>query len=284
MRPDTGNGSRSPVDRLPGQCAARRVPAPRQSAFGTPVEGPCLALRPWRDQRLRICTGYTATDDHCAARTIAQTQAADARQTLQAAQGCDAIIISGLAGLAGFVGLSVAERLAVPAIGAGMIPLTPSREFPSPFLPPGLGSSHVEPGQPRPDRPVVVAGAEESTQTGSGRPAEPGTQGKILEAAPHALRHIAQPVAAPPGLGRSRRTLRPVGAATGVRLCRAAPVDAVPCRRVGGRLRRLWQYDRHRPAAHASHAHRCTERPPSRRLARMERYGFNAAYAERSEH
>lgn len=55
------------------------------------------------------------------------------RQTLAAAQGCDAILTSGLAG---FVGLSVAERLAVPAIGAGMIPLTPSREFASPFLPP----------------------------------------------------------------------------------------------------------------------------------------------------
>lgn len=54
-------------------------------------------------------------------------------QTLQAAQGCDAIVVSGLAG---FVGLSVAERLAIPAIGAGMIPLTPSRDFPSPFLPP----------------------------------------------------------------------------------------------------------------------------------------------------
>lgn len=53
-------------------------------------------------------------------------------QTFEAAQGCDAIVVSGLAG---FVGLSVAERLAVPAIGAGMIPLTPSREFPSPFLP-----------------------------------------------------------------------------------------------------------------------------------------------------
>jgi len=54
-------------------------------------------------------------------------------QTLKAAQGCDAVVMSGLAG---FVGLSVAERLGVPAIGAGMIPLTPSREFPSPFLPP----------------------------------------------------------------------------------------------------------------------------------------------------
>lgn len=55
------------------------------------------------------------------------------RETLAAAAGCDAIVTSGLAG---FVGLSVAERLGVPAIGAGTIPLTPSREFPSPFLPP----------------------------------------------------------------------------------------------------------------------------------------------------
>lgn len=54
-------------------------------------------------------------------------------QTLAVSEGCDAIVSSGLAG---FVGLSVAERLGVPAIGAGMIPLTPSREFPSPFLPP----------------------------------------------------------------------------------------------------------------------------------------------------
>lgn len=55
------------------------------------------------------------------------------RSTLAAAQGCDAIVTSGLAG---FVGLSVAERLGVPVIGAGMFPLTPSRAFASPFLPP----------------------------------------------------------------------------------------------------------------------------------------------------
>lgn len=55
------------------------------------------------------------------------------KEVLAAAEGCDAIVASGLAS---FVGLSVAERLKVPAIGAGMFPLTPSREFPSPFLPP----------------------------------------------------------------------------------------------------------------------------------------------------
>lgn len=65
----------------------------------------------------------TLTNEHCAAWM---------RETLAVAENCDAVVASGLAG---FVGLSVAERLGVPVIGAGMIPLTPSREFPSPFLP-----------------------------------------------------------------------------------------------------------------------------------------------------
>jgi sterol 3beta-glucosyltransferase len=57
------------------------------------------------------------------------------RQTLETAENCDALII---AGLAAFVGLSVAERLNIPAIGAGMFPLTPTTAFPSPLLPPRL--------------------------------------------------------------------------------------------------------------------------------------------------
>ncbi len=56
-------------------------------------------------------------------------------EALSAAEGRDGILTSGLAG---FVGLSVAERLGIPAIGTGMIPLTPTREFASPFLPAGL--------------------------------------------------------------------------------------------------------------------------------------------------
>ncbi len=55
------------------------------------------------------------------------------RKTLDLAAGCDAVIC---AGLAAFIGFSVAEKLEVPALGAGMIPLTPTAEFPSPFLPP----------------------------------------------------------------------------------------------------------------------------------------------------
>ena len=54
-------------------------------------------------------------------------------ETLRVAAGCDALIC---AGLAGFAGLSVAEKLGIPVIGAGMFPLTPTAEFPPPFLPP----------------------------------------------------------------------------------------------------------------------------------------------------
>ncbi len=61
------------------------------------------------------------------------------RQADAAAAGCDAVLTGGLAA---FVGMSVAERHGVPVIGTGMIPLTPTRAFASPFLPklrlPGL--------------------------------------------------------------------------------------------------------------------------------------------------
>ena len=55
------------------------------------------------------------------------------RQTLHVIGGCDAVIGAGLAAFAGF---SAAEKLGIPIIGAGMFPLTPTAEFPSPFLPP----------------------------------------------------------------------------------------------------------------------------------------------------
>ena len=57
------------------------------------------------------------------------------RETLEAARGCDAVIVGGLAA---FVGLSVAEHLGIAAIGTGLIPITPTAEFPSPFLRPGM--------------------------------------------------------------------------------------------------------------------------------------------------
>ncbi|GMG90856.1 glycosyltransferase [Cupriavidus metallidurans] len=56
------------------------------------------------------------------------------REVADASEGCDALIISGLAA---FVGLSVAEYRGIPAIGTGLIPITPTADFASPFLPPG---------------------------------------------------------------------------------------------------------------------------------------------------
>jgi sterol 3beta-glucosyltransferase len=67
------------------------------------------------------------------ARIANDNVAAWMHETLGVAAGCDALIC---AGLAAFAGLSVAEKLGIPVIGAGMFPLTPTAEFPSPFLPP----------------------------------------------------------------------------------------------------------------------------------------------------
>lgn len=65
---------------------------------------------------------------------IANTHAeAWMRAAVGAGQGCDGLILSGLAG---FVGLSAAQALRIPAIGTSIIPLTPTAEFASPFLPP----------------------------------------------------------------------------------------------------------------------------------------------------
>jgi UDP:flavonoid glycosyltransferase YjiC (YdhE family) len=49
-----------------------------------------------------------------------------------AARGSDLLVYSGLAG---FVGLAVAEGLGIPCIGAAMWPMTPTRDFAPPFLP-----------------------------------------------------------------------------------------------------------------------------------------------------
>jgi sterol 3beta-glucosyltransferase len=56
------------------------------------------------------------------------------RTTVAAGENCDAVV---LGGLAAFVGLSAAEALGIPAIGTGLIPITPTRDFASPFLRPG---------------------------------------------------------------------------------------------------------------------------------------------------
>ncbi|AMJ58158.1 MULTISPECIES: glycosyltransferase [Stenotrophomonas] len=55
------------------------------------------------------------------------------RQANAAAEGCDAVLTGGLAA---FIGMSVAEHRQLPLIGTGMIPITPTQAFASPFLPP----------------------------------------------------------------------------------------------------------------------------------------------------
>jgi len=67
------------------------------------------------------------------------------QQAMTLGAGCDAVIVSGLTA---FVGLSVAEALGKPAIGAMMIPISPTAAFASPLLPLRLPralnrSSHV---------------------------------------------------------------------------------------------------------------------------------------------
>lgn len=54
------------------------------------------------------------------------------QQAMTLGAGCDAVIVSGLTA---FVGLSVAEALGVPAIGAMMIPISPTAAFASPLVP-----------------------------------------------------------------------------------------------------------------------------------------------------
>ena len=56
------------------------------------------------------------------------------QQTDAAATGCDAVLAGGLAA---FIGLSVAQHRGMPLIGTGTVPVTPTRAFPSTFLPPG---------------------------------------------------------------------------------------------------------------------------------------------------
>lgn len=67
------------------------------------------------------------------ARIANANTAAWMRDLAVAASGCDAIMVSALAA---FAGLSVAEYLGIPAIGLGLIPISPTAAFPSPFVPP----------------------------------------------------------------------------------------------------------------------------------------------------
>ena len=76
--------------------------------------------------------GFQATARALA--NIANRHAIDWMRTLvEVGEGADIVLV---AGLAAFVGLSAAECLGAKGVGSGMIPITPTAAFPSPFLPP----------------------------------------------------------------------------------------------------------------------------------------------------
>jgi len=72
-------------------------------------------------------------------RTVAQIANDNAQawmaDLLEHSRGADAILFSGLAS---YVGLAVGEHLGIPAIGLGLWPISPTREFVSPLLPQSL--------------------------------------------------------------------------------------------------------------------------------------------------
>ena len=110
-----------------GSATALGVPA-------TPLAGDIKGLTdPSKGIASVISKHQRVTDTAKALAHLANSNAeAWMRTTVAAGQGCDVIIVSALAA---FIGLSAAEYLKVPAIGASLIPITPTAAFPSPFLP-----------------------------------------------------------------------------------------------------------------------------------------------------
>jgi len=111
--------------------SARDSGVPHAALFGD-IRG---VLQPGSGIASVISGNKSMNDTAKALARIANDNAASwMRQTLEAASGCDVLLGAGLAAYAGFC---AAEKLGIPIIGAGMFPLTPTAEFPAPFLPPG---------------------------------------------------------------------------------------------------------------------------------------------------
>ena len=108
-------------------------------AYADALHVPFVALAGDMAAELRSASGTLHRGDDF--RHVARALAAIAtchtaewmRETLARAKNADAIVC---AGLAIYVGLSCAECLGIPAIGAGLQPMMPTRTFASPFLPP----------------------------------------------------------------------------------------------------------------------------------------------------
>lgn len=82
---------------------------------------------------LLLAGGGVADTAKALAEIARKNTAAWMRTTLEHCAQADGIVC---AGLAIYVGLSCAEELRVPVVGAGLQPMMPTREFPSPFVPP----------------------------------------------------------------------------------------------------------------------------------------------------
>ncbi|MGK9233326.1 glycosyltransferase [Inquilinus limosus] len=112
--------------------AARALDVPAIALAGD-IRG---TLRPSAAISGAVAGGHRFTRTAKALARIANINAeAWMRTVVENGQGCDAVILSGLAA---FVGLSAAEHLGVKAIGIGLIPISPTTAFPSPLLPPGI--------------------------------------------------------------------------------------------------------------------------------------------------
>lgn len=105
------------------------------AALGVPATGLAGDIRSaLRQDALAKSGGGFADTASAFARIATARSEAWLRTAAAAAEDCDAVV---LGGLAAFVGLSAAEAFGIPAIGTGLIPITPTREFPSPFVRPG---------------------------------------------------------------------------------------------------------------------------------------------------
>jgi UDP:flavonoid glycosyltransferase YjiC (YdhE family) len=82
---------------------------------------------------LLLAGGGVADTAKALAEIARKNAAAWMRTTLEHCAHADGIVC---AGLAIYVGLSCAEELRIPVVGAGLQPMMPTREFPSPFVPP----------------------------------------------------------------------------------------------------------------------------------------------------
>ncbi|WP_168791611.1 glycosyltransferase [Paraburkholderia aromaticivorans] len=128
---DAGHESKLLADRNTLSFAGQlRVPA-------TPLSGDIVQSLQAEFANLGVHAGANAFRKIALAISrIANANTADwLKEIIEHGTGCDALIVSGLAA---FAGLSAAEYLNVKAIGAGLMPITPTRQFASPFFRPAL--------------------------------------------------------------------------------------------------------------------------------------------------